>query len=60
MSFLWYEDSGAYTGSLSTSKNPRVLSVAADTFDTLTTYNFRVVGYMTDSPSINNTASVSN
>jgi hypothetical protein len=60
MSFMWTEETGAFTGALSgTSKNPRLLSVPVDTMDALTTYKFRVVGYMTDKPYINNSATVS-
>jgi hypothetical protein len=59
ISFEWFEDTGAFTGDLSgTSKNPRILSVDADTLDAATTYTFRVVGYLTDTPYLNNSATV--
>ena len=59
ISFVWHEHTGSFSGSLSgTSRNPRYLYIPADTFDPLTTYDFTLVGYMTDNPYINNTASV--
>ena len=59
MSFKWLEDTGMYMGSLSgTSNNPRTLKIAADTLEALQNYSFRVIGYMTDTPMINNTASI--
>ena len=59
MSFKWFEDSGLFTGPLAgTSKNPRELVVAAGQLQALQTLSFRVVGFMTDTPSINNSATV--
>jgi hypothetical protein len=59
MSFVWYEDTGLYQGSLTgTSKNPRVLTLAGGTLDSLTSYSFTIVSYVTDMPSMNNSATV--
>jgi len=59
MSFIWYEDTGGFTGSLTdTSKNPRFLNLAADSLEASTSYQFRVVGFMTDTPNVNNSATV--
>ena len=59
MSFTWIETTGKFTGALSgTSKNPRVLEIAAGSLATHETFNFRVVGFMSDSPNVNNSASV--
>jgi len=59
MSFTWSEMSGQYTGDLSsTSKNPRQLSLAANELAADTSYTFRVVGYMTETTSLNNSATV--
>jgi len=59
MSFLWYEETGQFTGDLTdTSKNPRILSIPADSLVALNTYVFRVVGFMTDTPNVNNSATI--
>jgi hypothetical protein len=59
MTFVWTEESGAYTGSLvDTSRNPRLLSVPVNSMSALATYTFRVIGFMTDTPYINNSATV--
>jgi len=58
MDFIWTETTGAYSGSLVSTKNPRLLNIPADSLDALTTYTFQVVGFMTDTPNINNTATV--
>ena len=59
MDFIWFEDSGLFSGALSgTSKSPRLLTIPADSLEVLNTYSFRVIGFMTDSPHINNTATV--
>jgi len=60
MSFVWTELTGAFTGPLAgTSKNPRELAIAANALTAKTTYTFRVTGFMTDSPNVNNSATVS-
>ena len=59
MSFAWFEDTGLYAGALSgTSKSPRILKLRAGSLAALASYTFRVVGWMTDDPAINNTATV--
>eukprot|EP00615_Pteridomonas_danica_P011705 CAMPEP_0114339650 /NCGR_PEP_ID=MMETSP0101-20121206/7864_1 /TAXON_ID=38822 ORGANISM="Pteridomonas danica, Strain PT" /NCGR_SAMPLE_ID=MMETSP0101 /ASSEMBLY_ACC=CAM_ASM_000211 /LENGTH=1211 /DNA_ID=CAMNT_0001472675 /DNA_START=790 /DNA_END=4425 /DNA_ORIENTATION=+ len=61
MSFIWSEESGAYTdssGAFTSSKNPRRLKIPSDSLEALTTYTFKVIGFMTDSPSINNSATI--
>ena len=59
MSFKWFEDTGTYTGALSgTSNSPRTLNIAASTLDPLHNYTFRVIGFMVDTPMINNSASL--
>jgi hypothetical protein len=59
MSFSWVETSGAYSGALSgTSKNPRMLSLAANALAAGQNYTFRALGWLTDDPSVNNTAAV--
>ena len=59
MSFLWFEDTGLFSGALSgTSKNPRELAMAVGDLAASTSYSFRVVGFMTDTPSLNNSATV--
>ena len=59
MEFLWFEDTGKFTGPLhGTSKNPRMLHIPAGSLAALESYSFRVIGFMTDSPNLNNTATV--
>jgi hypothetical protein len=58
MTFVWSELTGGYTGSLTSSKNPRKLTLEPDSLDALNSYTFQVVGFMTDTPYINNTATV--
>ena len=59
MGFSWFEDTGAFTGQLSgTSKNPRALEIPAGSLAAGVSYIFRVVGYMVDEMSLNNTGSV--
>ena len=59
MSFVWHEHTGGFTGDLvGTSRNPRYLTIPAYTFSALTDYEFTLVTYMTETPYINNTASV--
>jgi len=60
MSFLWAEETGLFGGALiGTSRNPRVLSINAGALAAATTYSFRVTGFMTDFPNVNNSATVS-
>jgi len=60
MSFTWTAVSGGFTGSLAgTSRNPRELVLAAKSLAAATTYTFKVTGFMTDSPSVANEATVS-
>ena len=59
MSFVWTELSGLYAGAVSgTSRNPRALVVAAKALAATKTYTFQVMGFMTDTPSLNNSATV--
>jgi hypothetical protein len=58
-SFVWSELTGAYTGDVSgNAKNTRYLTIPAESLRALTTYTFNVVGFLSDSPNVNNTASV--
>ena len=59
MTFRWAETTGQYTGpTKGTSKNPRALALPANALQAGATYTFRVLGYMTDTPNLNNTAEV--
>jgi len=59
MTFKWVDVSGRYTGVLSgTSKNPRILKIPAGALAADTNYTFKAVGWMTDDPKVNNSATV--
>ena len=59
MDFFWDETTGQFQGPLAaTSKNPRVFVALPGTLKTGLTYTFRILGRMSDSPSVNNSASV--
>ena len=59
MSFQWSEPSRLYSGSLSgTSKNPRMLNLPARALTAGQNYTFEVLGWLTDDPTVNNTAHV--
>jgi hypothetical protein len=59
LSFSWKEVTGHFNGLLSgTSKNPRVLSIPAGSLEAGLNYTFIATGWMTNDPSLNNTASV--
>ena len=59
MGFTWHETTGHFGGPLAqTSKNPRILVLLPGTLQVGLAYDFRVVGRMTDTPWLNNSASV--
>ena len=59
MTYKWYETTGRFSGSLEgTSKSPTIFNVRANMLTASTFYQFKVVAFMTDDPSINNTATI--